>query len=553
MQTLTLSAQIVSTSSGRFPTVYPSTVHPTQTGSNTSHSSSSLFISSSSLANTDGIADSLHNGRPPLKKRASPGTTKDKTQPPSALAPTLSSSSSLPLSSSQSLSLPKQQQQQPLISVQAETSVKPRLLDGLGSAGDERLKAYRVLFEDEYRDEVKLYMHQMERSTMPNLGLMDAQPELKWYMRPYLVEFLVEIHQQFRLRPEVLYLALNIVDRYVSKRIVFKKHYQLVGCAALWIAAKFEDSKDKVPLVEQLREMCCNAYDESAFLQMEGHVLSTIGWVVGHPTAESWLRLACLGTSQEDAETQHVTRFIMELSLFHKEFCSFVPSAIASGALLLARWILRKPLSVPDPKSPTVQVAFHLDVHFGGHLASVSDVLISKYSHFYYNQASLLVRHEYLRGRRFSLPVPATMAATVVEPRALASTLPGQMPLPTITVPTTPNSSPTHSIIPPLPSLSRGTPVMSTIGMRRSSSNWSSDSDMPPTPTGCIMTAMTAITPDLAKGGPTDGQKQSVVSSLQVIKEQQTFVVGEPRIPLGSLNAAAISSSEIGATRTRSG
>ena len=69
---------------------------------------------------------------------------------------------------------------------------------------------------------------------------MDMQPELQWYMRPYLVEFLVEIHQQFRLRPEVLYLSLNIVDRYVSKRVVFKKHYQLVGCAALWIAAKYE-------------------------------------------------------------------------------------------------------------------------------------------------------------------------------------------------------------------------------------------------------------------------------------------------------------------------
>ncbi len=37
--------------------------------------------------------------------------------------------------------------------------------------------------------------------------------------------------------------------------------------------------------------MCCNAYDESAFAQMEGHVLSTIGWTLGHTTAESWLRI----------------------------------------------------------------------------------------------------------------------------------------------------------------------------------------------------------------------------------------------------------------------
>lgn len=62
------------------------------------------------------------------------------------------------------------------------------------------------------------------------------QPELQWYMRPYLVDLcvhtpeleltrasLIEVHQQHMLRQETLYLAMNIVDRYVSRRIVFKK------------------------------------------------------------------------------------------------------------------------------------------------------------------------------------------------------------------------------------------------------------------------------------------------------------------------------------------
>ena len=40
--------------------------------------------------------------------------------------------------------------------------------------------------------------------------LIDQQPELRWHMRSYLVDFLVEIHLQHRLRPETLYLALNI-------------------------------------------------------------------------------------------------------------------------------------------------------------------------------------------------------------------------------------------------------------------------------------------------------------------------------------------------------
>jgi hypothetical protein len=180
---------------------------------------------------------------------------------------------------------------------------------------------------------------------------MDMQPELQWYMRPYLIDFLVEIHQQFRLRPEVLYLASNIVDRYVSKRVVYKKHYQLVGCASLWIAAKFEDGKDRVPLVKELADMCCKAYDESAFIQMEGHVLSTIGWCIGHPTAEAWLRIAVNGKEQEEPRVQNAARFMMEITLFHREFVGIQSSLISEAALMLARFIYGKPRLVSNRPS----------------------------------------------------------------------------------------------------------------------------------------------------------------------------------------------------------
>ena len=175
---------------------------------------------------------------------------------------------------------------------------------------------------------------------------MDMQPELQWFMRPYLIDFLIEVHTQFRLRPEVLYLTMNIVDRYVSKRVVYKKHYQLVGCAALWIAAKFEDGKDKVPLVRELAEMCCKAYDESAFIQMEGHVLSTIGWTIGAPTAEAWLRVQANSIFSEDAKIQHMARFVMEITLFHREFIGLHSELIAAGALMLARYICGRPQRV---------------------------------------------------------------------------------------------------------------------------------------------------------------------------------------------------------------
>lgn len=258
------------------------------------------------------------------------------------------------------------------------------------------------LLELEYQQDVKAYMFDMETRTTASVDLIDQQPELQWYMRPYLVDFLIEIHQQFRLRPETLYLALNIVDRYVSKRIVFKKHYQLVGCASLWIAAKFEDAKDRVPTVPELCQMCCGAYDESAFIQMEGHVLSTINWVIGHPTTEAWLRLACVTGQLEEQRTQHVARFIMEITLFHKEYIPFKPSDLALASLLLARYMLGKSRRVHDESEKVLSITQMLDAHLGEHLDTVSVIVVKKYSYPFYSRASTFVREWYLSGRRFA-------------------------------------------------------------------------------------------------------------------------------------------------------
>ncbi|KAF8516370.1 cyclin-like protein [Gautieria morchelliformis] len=264
------------------------------------------------------------------------------------------------------------------------------------------------LLEQDYRYDILRYMHDMEQCTMSSATSMDQQPEIRWHMRPCLVDFLVEVHLTFRLRPETLYLTLNIVDRYVSRRIVYIKHYQLVGCAALWIAAKFEDAKDRVPTVHDLAQICREAYDESAFIQMEHHVLDTIQWIVGHPTAEAWLRLACCDSLVEDTKTQHVARFLMEITLFYREFVTFASSAIATGALLLARYTCGKQRRPFEETDDALQIVEFLDNHLATHSHELSETLVKKYSFSYYSKASTHILQFYLEGRRFCRhPMPS--------------------------------------------------------------------------------------------------------------------------------------------------
>ncbi|KAJ7275340.1 cyclin [Mycena haematopus] len=309
------------------------------------------------------------------------------------------------------------------------------------------LRQQGILLEEEYRDEIRHYMHDMERYTMSSMQSMDQQPEIRWHMRPCLVDFLVEIHFTFRLRPETLYLTLNILDRYVSRRIVYIKHYQLVGCAALWIAAKFEDAKERVPTVHDLAQICRDTYDESAFIQMEGHVLSTIQWTLGHPTAEAWLRLMCVGPCIEDAKVQHVARFLMEITLFYREFIKFSPSSIALAALTLARFLCGKPRRMWEETEECFDIVDYLDTRLAKHVNDLSETLVKKYSFAFYSKAATFVVQYYLQGGRYDRPTSLPMtpirspASAISTPMSASTTVSDQSDDFPVT-PTTPANDP---------------------------------------------------------------------------------------------------------------
>ncbi|KAL8949687.1 MAG: hypothetical protein Q9222_004228 [Ikaeria aurantiellina] len=197
----------------------------------------------------------------------------------------------------------------------------------------------------EYGAEILQHMEQMEMETLPDVASIDIQTEIQWFMRPFLLDFLVEAQTAFSLLPETFFLTLNILDRYCSKRIVYKRHYQLVGSAALLVAAKFGDRKERVPTIKELRCMCCALYDDEMFTQMEWHVLQTLGWNIGHPTIDAFLQLA-LENVQYDPEVEHMACYISMMAMYHRDFVSKRSSDMARASLALARCILNRPQSL---------------------------------------------------------------------------------------------------------------------------------------------------------------------------------------------------------------
>ncbi|CCK69190.1 uncharacterized protein KNAG_0C00770 [Huiozyma naganishii CBS 8797] len=199
-----------------------------------------------------------------------------------------------------------------------------------------------------YKEDILLLYHDLDVAHTGQLNpvMIDNQPEIKWNMRPFLIDFLVELHVFFDLSPETLYLAASIADRYCSKRIVYKRHYQLLIATSLWIAAKYQDKKIEYPILKELYLLCYQIYDPQMFVQMERHILTTLDWTVGHvTTATEILHLLfdqCpkLTLLPKTGIVCQFTNFLLDFSLYHRDYLCFNHSTRAVSALLVASCIV---------------------------------------------------------------------------------------------------------------------------------------------------------------------------------------------------------------------
>ncbi|RBA11876.1 hypothetical protein FPRO05_14155 [Fusarium proliferatum] len=238
---------------------------------------------------------------------------------------------------------------------------------------------------DEYMEDIIQHLRQMEKETLPDASLIDLQPEIDWVKRPYLVNFLIEAHAFFDLLPETLFLTMNLIDRYCTKRVVLEKYYQLVGCTALLIAAKYGDERIHIPKIRQLEDICRGLYDAGLFTHMERHILNTLDWVIGHPTVDFFTQLLVLEEGHDQVVT-HMATYLCEIALYHRDFVSTLPTVMAQSSLDLARVILDHPKAKNGEHWGLVENSTRIALW--RHCQNPSPTLARKYSTAGYSEVS---------------------------------------------------------------------------------------------------------------------------------------------------------------------
>ncbi|CAH9076842.1 unnamed protein product [Cuscuta europaea] len=206
-----------------------------------------------------------------------------------------------------------------------------------------------------YAADIYANLHANELDRRPSVDYMEKlQRDITEGMRGILIDWLVEVSEEYKLVPDTLYLTVNLIDRFLSENYIEKRKLQLLGVTCMLIASKYEEIC--APRVE---EFCCitdNTYSREEVLKMESHVLNLLDFQLSTPTTKKFLRrfVQAAQTSYQvpSVELEFMANYLAELTLVDYSFLKILPSLIAASAVFLARWTLDQS---EHPWNPTLE------------------------------------------------------------------------------------------------------------------------------------------------------------------------------------------------------
>lgn len=239
-----------------------------------------------------------------------------------------------------------------------------------------------------------------------------VQQSLTPAMRGILIDWLVEVAEEYELSSETLFLAVNYLDRFASKNLVDRRKFQLVGVGCMLIASKYEGIV--APAVDEFVYISANTYTREEVytslwspsprlprsppgletligqlgfffkpknrlrprrvlgdsvvahllppsslqvLKMETVILASLEFSLTAATAKVFLR-RFLKAADADLTLAFLASYLCEITLLDYNFLQYLPSVVAAASVFLALLTLSRSPWVGSPKSPSL---YHLE------------------------------------------------------------------------------------------------------------------------------------------------------------------------------------------------
>lgn len=194
-------------------------------------------------------------------------------------------------------------------------------------------------------DQLRVREGEYHQTSLEHEDICTRHPQLKEEDRTVLIDWLINVHIEYRLRTETLFSCISLLNSSISTAdISITRHYfQLVGMVCLLICSTFEE-KNKLK-VSDLVYVCDSAYTGEEIIYVQVLMVSRYHFQINLPTSLPFLRRAIkaatslnyIPKSGDKIELiRSLSRYLCELSWFHKNSFSFRPSMLAAAALRVA-------------------------------------------------------------------------------------------------------------------------------------------------------------------------------------------------------------------------
>ncbi|KAJ0770283.1 putative cyclin domain-containing protein [Helianthus annuus] len=283
-----------------------------------------------------------------------------------------------------------------------------------------------------YAAEIYNNLRAAELKGKPLVNYMKTvQRDITQEMRGILIDWLVEVCEEYKLKSETLYLTVTLIDQYLSKMYIEKQRLQLLGITCMLIASKYEEII--APRVEDFCFITDGTYTRREVLDMEHQVVDMLSFQISVPTVIKFLRRFILAaqssykvhqyntvhhlsswsvtqliiknvflSNKNDlilqvpiVELEYLANYLAELTLTEYSFLKFPPSLIAASAVFLAKWTLDQ---VEHPWNPTLE-------HYTNYKASKLKETVLALQDIQLNKEATLhaIRQKYMQNKVYSL------------------------------------------------------------------------------------------------------------------------------------------------------
>ena len=156
--------------------------------------------------------------------------------------------------------------------------------------------------------------------------IISTQTDIKETMRCILIDWIISLQNQIFMKKNTLFLTINLIDRYLSKKSIHRTKFQLLGVTSLFIACKYEEIYSKN--INQFVELTARAFDKNEILEMEKTIIDLVDFNLDLPLSDDFFDLLST-VFKFNKKEYNFGCFLLEAFLLDITCCEYKQSQIA--------------------------------------------------------------------------------------------------------------------------------------------------------------------------------------------------------------------------------